>query len=227
VSSGINGVDKDEDDLPYFSIPGNQKFFDIASRVISEVTSRPGVLMDAYRFNLPSHGGRGTAARISFFRNGRSLFAVGAIPEMALLRDMPDDFGIIPFPKYNTDQPGYLTRVCGGFPFVIPVTNQRTEIAGALLEAMACETRNTVIPAYYESALKGKYSRDTDTAEMLDLIFDTRVYVLGDTIWCYPIRTDITTVFASGRDNFVSFIDRMTDRYNGLIQDTVNKFLGD
>jgi len=38
------------------------------------------------------------------------------------------------------------------------------------MEALNAESYKSVVPAYYEDALKGKYSRDSDTAEMLDLI---------------------------------------------------------
>ena len=226
TSSGKYIVEKDKDDIPYFAIPGNQIFFDIASRVIDEFNSVTGIYMEGYKpNNLPNYGGYGTPARIAFFKDGHSLFNVGQIPEMIQLRDMEDDFGVLPFPKYKTDQPQYYTRVAGGFPFVIPTTNQRPEVAGAIMEAMACETRNTVIPAYYESALKAKYSRDADTAEMFDLIYDTRVYDLGDTIWCYPIREDYTKVFSSGNDTFASFTEKNTDRYNIEIQKAVEGIL--
>ena len=226
TSTGKYIVEKDNEDIPYFAVPGTQIFFDVASRVIDEFTSVKGIYMEGYKPNgLPSYGGNGTPARIAFFKDGHSLFNIGQIPEMIQLRDMEDDFGVLPFPKYKADQPQYYTRVCGGFPFVIPTTNQKPEIAGALMEAMACETRNTVIPAYYESALKTKYSRDADTAEMFDLIYDTRVYDLGDTIWCYPIRDDYTKIFSSGKDTFASATEKNTNKYNNEIQKMVDGIL--
>jgi ABC-type glycerol-3-phosphate transport system substrate-binding protein len=154
------------------------------------------------------------------------LFSVGALQEMVQLRDMPDDFGVVPFPKFNEEQARYYTRVIGGFPFVVPGTNARPEIAGALMETMACETRNTVIPAYYESSLQEKFARDLDTAEMLDLMFETKVYDLGDTIWFSPIRVDYTGVFTSGRNTFASLTERNAEKYNQLIEKVVESILG-
>lgn len=237
VSSGIWLVEKDENDLPYFAIPGNQKFFDMAEKAVTALTSRDGMFMESIEGKLAGYSTGKTPLgsysgesfmerRLAFFKNGNCLFSVGAIPEMIDLRDMPDDFGIIPFPKYTADQPQYYSSVCGGFPFVTPVTNTRPEIAGAVMEAMACSARNEIIPAYYESALKTKYSRDPDTAEMLDLIFDTRVYDLGCTIWSAP-GTDYTYAFADGANTFASLTEKNADKYNQTMQKAVEKILSD
>lgn len=225
ISAGITLVSKDENDIPYFSVPGNQKFFEMAGKVTSELKANEGIYLESQKVKLASYPGNSTESRVSFFRAGHGLFMIGAIQEMIQLRDMPDDFGIIPFPKYTADQPQYYTRVCGGFPYIIPATIDNPELAGALLEVMACEARNTIIPAYYESALKTKYSRDADTAEMLDLIFDTRVYDLGDTIWYNPIRIDYTNVFAKGDNSFASATDKNAEKYAKVIDKSVTAIL--
>ena len=223
ISSGLLLVDKDEDDIPYFAVPGNEKFISVVEKAVTELNSADGIYLDSSA--IKSYPGNGTEKRIALFRAGYSLFMTGAIQEMIQLRDMPDDFGIIPFPKYTEDQSQYYTRVCGGFPYVIPATCENPELAGALLEAMACSARNEIIPAYYESALKTKYSRDPDTAEMLDLIFDTKVYDLGDTIWYDPIRIGYTGVFSAKTNNLASFTEKNQDKYRQVIEKSVNAIL--
>ena len=226
ISAGINLVEKDGGDIPYFAVPGNQKFFDIAERVVDEFNSNEGIFVNSQTTStLSAYGSNSADSRIAFFRDGHCLFGVGETSEMIKLRDMPDDFGIVPFPKYAADQPQYYTRVCVGFPFVIPATITNPEIAGAVMEAMACESRNQIIPAYYESALKNKYSRDADTSEMLDLIFDTRVYDLGDTIWCMTIRIGYTGVFTKGENTFASFTEKNADKYMKDIDKSVTAIL--
>ena len=61
------------------------------------------------------------------------------------------------------------------------------------------ESYKTVIPAYYEVALKGKYSRDAESAEMLDLIFESRVIDIGDSTLCGTIRDGF--IYRMMRDN--------------------------
>jgi len=35
------------------------------------------------------------------------------------------------------------------------------------------------MPAYYETCIQGKYTRDFESVDMLDIIFDNRIYDLG------------------------------------------------
>jgi ABC-type glycerol-3-phosphate transport system substrate-binding protein len=226
ISAGEYMVKKDDGDIPYFAVPGNQKMLDIGSRVISEINSLKGMLMDTTHVNLPNYSSQyAMNSRVSYFSSGHGLFSVGAMSEMKHLRDMPDDFGVLPFPKYSSDQPRYYTRVCGGFPFVIPATAQRPDIAGAVLEAMACESRNAIIPAYYEYSLKNKFSRDIETEQMLDLIYSTRVFDLGDVIWYNPIRLGYSQVFDSGKDTFVSYTEKNTAAFEKAISKSLEEIM--
>jgi hypothetical protein len=43
---------------------------------------------------------------------------------------------------------------------------------GAVLEAMALESYKGVVPAYYDTALKGRYLEDSDSWRMLDMIYE-------------------------------------------------------
>ena len=49
--------------------------------------------------------------------------------------------------------------------------------------------------------MKGKYSRDNQSSQMLDLLYETRVYDLGDSFWCDIIR-----------DNFIKTMMTTNDR---------------
>ena len=52
-------------------------------------------------------------------------------------------------------------------------------MAAATLEALAYEGYATVAPAYYEVALKIKYSRSDESAQMFDLIRENVVFDFG------------------------------------------------
>ena len=54
-----------------------------------------------------------------------------------------------------------------------PASVENTDRAGAVIEAMAIDGYNSITPAYFESALKGKYARDNESADMLELIRDS------------------------------------------------------
>ncbi len=120
------------------------------------------------------------AAVSGFFKEGKSLFAALRIYVIDELRDMESDFGIIPFPKFDADQDGYYTHVDGHAPLMIlPKTLQNPENAGLVMEALAFESNQSVVPAVYEIVLQSKYARDEASSRMLDLILNGRVYTFG------------------------------------------------
>jgi len=87
------------------------------------------------------------------------------------LREMEDDFAVLPSPKYDVDQEQYNTTLHDGLTlFGIPVTNTKIEMTTMILEALAAESYRTVTPVYYEMALKVKYVRDDMSAMMIDLV---------------------------------------------------------
>ena len=221
INAGIITVEKDENDMPYFNLPGNERFFAVMEKVF-DYNAADGIYLDTESNKMPA--GIGPEAGFDFFRNGHALFALGTIQEMITLRDMPDDFGVIPFPKYDSAQERYYTRLLGGRPFVIPGTNQRPDAAGAVMEAMACETRNTVFPAYYESSLKNKFSRDPESVEMLDLIREAAVWDLF-IIWGQQIGSPLANIFKSGNNTYASWIEKNEENIGRLIQKSVDAIL--
>ncbi len=92
-------------------------------------------------------------------------------PEM---RNMTQQYGIVPVPKYESAQKGYRSQMHDQFTvFAVPSSAKasKLEMIGATLEVMASESNRTVKPAYYEIAVKRKYMSDPVAWEMLDLIF--------------------------------------------------------
>ncbi len=121
--------------------------------------------------------------QFNLFFSDRCLFTQTSVSDVrnTFRTNCEKDFGILPMPKLNEEQERYYNLV--SFQDVthiwcIPVSCSNEEYAGILLEAFAEESSDTVRKAYYNTTLQGKVSRDNDSAEMLDLIFDSRVYDL-------------------------------------------------
>ena len=86
------------------------------------------------------------------------------------LRDMEDDFMILPMPKLDETQPHYNTRIHDSCTlFGVPVSVGGTDCISAALEALSSESFKEVTPAYYEIALKVKFTRDSDSGRMIEL----------------------------------------------------------
>ena len=114
------------------------------------------------------------------FENERALIIAEYLGNAAEMRSVEFDFGILPFPKLDTDQKKYRTMPQNGYTmFCTPVTVQNLEKVGAIMEAMSAESRRSVVPAFYEVALKTKYARDEESAEMIDIIREGISYNFG------------------------------------------------
>jgi len=105
------------------------------------------------------------------FANGQTLFIDNWLRAVNLFRDMEDDFGIIPFPKLDADQQEYHTQIGTSTSMLfVPITAKDAALTSKVAEAMSYYGWKDVVPAYYEVALKEKYTRDEDVKEMLDII---------------------------------------------------------
>lgn len=115
------------------------------------------------------------------FKDGRAVFINGTInTAVNNLREMEDDYGILPYPKWDENQENYITNVDGGHDVLcVPVTVSNLEKSGIITEALCAESYKKVVPAYYETALKTKYTRDDESIEMIDMIVNSRVFDLG------------------------------------------------
>lgn len=115
------------------------------------------------------------------FVAGRALFTGITFNDTVYFRDLPFNYGVIPYPKFDEAQELYHSRTSTGtVVFTAPVTvTANAEMAGAFMEAMSSEGYKTLTPAYFEVALKIKYASDTETAEMLELIKSTADMDIG------------------------------------------------
>ena len=108
----------------------------------------------------------------NMFRGGRALFlGYNRLGSMEELRDVEFEIGILPYPKFDENQAEYVSSSHDTTEIgVIPVTCQNFENVCAVLEVLNRETAKLVIPAYYETGLKVKYSRDDYSSQMIDII---------------------------------------------------------
>ena len=110
----------------------------------------------------------------TWFISGNGLFLGGFIYTSENLREMTDDFGIVPFPKYDETQESYISIMHDITSLMcVPVTNSKFDATCAVLEALAYSNYYNVTPVYYEDALKVKYSRDDMTPQVIDIIRDS------------------------------------------------------
>lgn len=119
------------------------------------------------------------------FANGTNLFLVERLgyAEKETMRNMQDDYGVLPYPKYDENQKEYYSFTHDFYgAVVIPNTNGNPDTVGAVLEAMASFSYRDTIPAYLDTVLKGQYMSDPQSRRMIDTVVDG-IYI--DAAWIY------------------------------------------
>ena len=115
------------------------------------------------------------------FEPGQALFADGMFGQAtSTLREVEFDYGIIPYPKWDTAQESYYTSVDGGHEGLAVVRSiTDPEFVGTILEVLCAESWKKTVPAYYDTALKYKGARDYESIAMIDMIMDSRIFDFG------------------------------------------------
>lgn len=153
----------------------------------------------------------------------RTLFANAVTSDIkGSLRDGEYDFGIIPLPKYDSDQAEYYTMVAAQSDLmVIPLTNADPYTDSIILEALAYYGKEIMLPTYYDKQITYRLLRDEDSGRMLDIIFNNRVYDLGVlTNWgdvCQALKSNtenVATLWASKESEMRSAMDEAIAELN-------------
>lgn len=105
------------------------------------------------------------------FIEERTLFMSNCLIAVEGMRDMENDYGIVPFPKYDETQENYHTQIATSTSAIyLPTTAENPEMLGTVLEALGFYSWRDVVPTYYEIALGDKYARDETVVQMLDFV---------------------------------------------------------
>ena len=203
--SDVDVTLKDSDDIPYFALNSEKAItvFDMLFSVLRDKNTTY-LLNDSYSEGITDAFKLGT----EIFQSSRALLYWIRLRDAEAFRAMETDFGILPMPKYDSEQKEYRSTVNNytGCLISVPVTNKNFEETGMLLEALAVKSKYTLQPAYYDITLNGKIVRDEESSEMLDLIFKNRVYDLG-LIYNYgDIMSQLYRMLINDNRNFSSML---------------------
>ena len=111
------------------------------------------------------------------FPEGRALFECGRMHGAMEYRAMENDFGILPYPKWDEGQDGYYSYSALGETSVYAIPSTANgERAANIMEALSYFGYQTVLPTFYDKTLKGKTVRDPQSSEMLDIIYSNPSY---------------------------------------------------
>ncbi len=155
-------LEKDDNNLPVLNIDE-----EITYTVIDKMLE---VFGDDNAFFVTSAQGYGLEDKM--FNEGRLMFNDSFLSSVPATRGLEDiDVGFVPYPKLDEDQTDYYTRTANisGLTY-IPVTNTDLEKTGAVLESLAYFSTDTIMPAFFETILAIKSTRDVESEEMIPII---------------------------------------------------------
>lgn len=173
----------------------SERMVDIVETLYEFIVHNEAVIVD------PNYGYSAT------FKQGRLLFRLGGGTHLEALRDMEDDFGILPMPKGDESQTSYTAYVSNGSSsaFAIPITNDDIYRTGVIMDTLSAFSSDTVTPAIYDVVLESKLIRDVKSQEMLPYIFKSYLYDwAGDLTWADSLRGVYSSLLDSPANNYIS-----------------------
>lgn len=148
--------------------------------------------------------------------------------ENSALRNMTDEYGVVPMPKYDEKQTDYHSQMHDAFTIAcIPTTvkGDRLEQMAAFLEAMASASYRTVRPDYYETTLRTKIAQDPQSSEMMDIIINN-IHIDAGIIYSHNIGSfhqGLQAIVEGKNNNAVSRFKAMSKSAQNYLVKLVRK----
>ncbi len=161
------------------------------------------------------------------FKEGRALLNVTTLNyAITDLREVDFEYGILPMAKYDEAQEKYQTLSQDAYSlFCVPLNAGNLDMIGAVTEALAHESWKSVTPAYFEVAMKSKYSRDEASSRMLDLVRDGAMFNFGfvNSSSCSNMMHILRTV-ASGNKGYATVLAGNLNAYQTALDKLVQAY---
>lgn len=225
IGSGENFIRKDSNDIPYLVIY-NERATEVVSKITSVFSSEASLYIEGYNSQAQQDGFNNCyAAARDALANKRALFVTITLSDIISLSNAYDcNFGLLVTPKFNEEQDtyhSYISVICATC-VAIPLSNEDPETAALAIEALNAASTETTKKDYYERVLKAQKLKDEEGEQMLDFIFNNRVYDLGAIYNWGGIRDFLNTICVDGTDMFASKYEANKDSIEAAINNTLD-----
>lgn len=154
------------------------------------------------------------------FEEGHTLMNTMPTRDVANLRDLDFNFGIVPYPLFDEQQKAYHSMNWAGV-ILVPSSITNDTMVGEVIELLAYYTEPVKV-AYYEDLLGTKVADAVDDSEMLEIIWDSVSFDMGLALGGLEDLNDLLYMFptlcVSGIDQYSSFLKRHEKRANSAIE---------
>ena len=166
----------------------------------------------------------------SIFVNGGALYYVGALCEApSYFRDMTDDFGVLPMPKYDEKQKDYRTPLSGGsavFGTSRLHFNSDNTFIGFVTEALAIASGRYIRSAVYETVFENQITRDEESKKTLEIIENS---IFADFVFLHAggingYYGEIHMLLGQKMDQYASMRKRYKTKVEGYYRDVIESY---
>lgn len=166
-------------------------------------------------------------ASADMFMSGNILFLGEMLGAIGTYRDMEHEFGVLPMPKLDEQQQSYGEYVSNGWTtaYGIPMTNSAdAETIGTILEVLCGLSTDTLRSALYDVLFAAKFVRDTESVQMLDVIFSSKAYDWAtDFTWGSGFSSLYNGLYSSGTNTFVSNVASSSKSITKILETTFTR----
>lgn len=142
----------------------------------------------------------GPVTWMDMFTQDQVLFFFTMFNEVSRFRDMNTDYGFLPLPKADAEQPWYSAISPWHSSFIcMNAICEDPERSGTILELLGYHSDLLLTPAYYEKTLIGSYIRDDQSVESLDIIFGNRFYDIGHLYRIASLQEVVTNLLRNNK----------------------------
>lgn len=216
TASDLYIVTTGDDGVPYISI--------YSEEMVSLIDKLTAIIKDSsisytWEYAQKYDPNAGGVPPVSF-DSGKALFYLVPLSLAPTFRETDVSFGIIPIPKLDAAQESYTTLNWAGF-MCVPLSVSDSDCVGVVCENLAYYNTSLVLPAFNDILLGQKISRDEQSSEILNMIFDNNVYDLGVNIGLYILTHDVinagggfSSFYAKKESSFAATLEDYYDAYS-------------
>jgi hypothetical protein len=173
--------------VSYFNEENKDKTIKLVA-MLKDLVSAEYSCVDYYSFDLTVP-----------FTSNRALMTLSSTNQLPNYLHYDIDFGIVPYPLYDTNQTEYHSLQWGGY-IAIPAHLEDEEMVGETLEMLAFFSDDVQV-AFYQKLLGKQVADNPDDRRMLEIVWDSVCTDFGqtfegaanDTLYMLPYVTSMTS----------------------------------
>ncbi len=228
--SDLKFIDKNTNDIPYMvtgDLGKREAIQDILVRTV-QIMNDPSLSVNSNKAGLSSQPSK-------LFCNGQVLFYFANVNNAFVandIKDMSQEYGMLPLPKFNDGQEYYSNAVHPHHSSTVAVptniSNDSLRLISSILEDLSYYSYEFVKPAYYDTVITTRSARNERSYEMMPFIFEhfniDFGLIMTDT---FGFDAEIRNRINNNNANFSSYLSGYTTLWDKALEDVVGNYGGE